>query len=175
MIPVRKDPEAVDAKLIERLGIDVSKWARSRRKRAGLLNVHYLRFERFFVLLASKGDHRFFQEERGYKDVRRDSITFLGHSIGYKQDSNGRWHPSVRIHPKTYRDLKAHFLEQSGRSSARDLLTELNGLPFERYAPVRAQLLCLFRAINGARRMRGLDLLPRGGLWLRRSPVRVFK
>jgi len=42
-IPFNKDPEAVDRKLIQKYGIDVSKRERARRKRAGLPNRHYLR------------------------------------------------------------------------------------------------------------------------------------
>jgi hypothetical protein len=61
-IPPHKDPERVDAKLIARYGIDLSKRERARRKQRGYANLHYLRYERFFVLLATKGEHRF---ERG--------------------------------------------------------------------------------------------------------------
>jgi len=36
VVPDGKDPLAVDRKLIDRYGVDASKWARARRKRAGL-------------------------------------------------------------------------------------------------------------------------------------------
>ena len=105
-IPQRKDPASTDRKLIDRYGIDISKWAGARRKRAGLANVHYLRFDRFFVLLASKGEHRFFEDETAFRDVRRDSIRYQDYSIGYKRDARGIWHPSVRIRPTAYQYLK---------------------------------------------------------------------
>ena len=38
-----RDPSEIDRKLIERYGIDVSKFTRARRKKAGLANIHYLR------------------------------------------------------------------------------------------------------------------------------------
>src|SRR5262245_15327111 len=46
-VPDGKDPVAIDRKLIDRYGAGISKWARARRKRAGLANIQYLRFERF--------------------------------------------------------------------------------------------------------------------------------
>src|ERR1051326_2786433 len=88
-VPERKDPRAVDAKLIERYGIDISKWARARRKRAGHANMQYLRYEQFFVLLATHGEHCFFLEEKNFRDVRRDSISFAGYSIGFKKGADG--------------------------------------------------------------------------------------
>ena len=62
-IPARKDPREVDRKLIERYEIDQTKWSRGWRKKQGLANVQYLRLGRFFLLLATYGEHRFF--ERG--------------------------------------------------------------------------------------------------------------
>ncbi len=59
-IPARKDPRAVDAKLIERYEIGLSKWTKYRRSREGQAKVQYLRYQRFFVLLATHGTQRFF-------------------------------------------------------------------------------------------------------------------
>ena len=172
-VPGHKDPEAVDQKLIAAYGIDISKWARARRKRAGLANVHYLRFERTFVLIATKGEHKFFEEER-YRDVRRDSIHFAGYSIGYKRDGGGKWHASVRIHPDTYRELKAYFLEMASRRKPAELIRELSAIPYARFAPVRAQLLCIVRAVNEMRELAGLEPVQRFDLSLSRTPTTVF-
>src|SRR5438270_14075747 len=62
-IPPDKDPRSVDRKLIEQYGIEISKWSRARRKRAGIASVQYIRFRQFFVLLATEGKHRFFIDE----------------------------------------------------------------------------------------------------------------
>src|SRR4051794_31677789 len=97
-IPARKDPAKVDAKLLAKYGIDVSRWARARRKRAGLANHHYIRFDRFFVLLATPGEGLFFTEEAGaIRDARRVPIKFGGYAIGY---SGG--HVRVRIEKRLY-------------------------------------------------------------------------
>ena len=59
-IPLNKDPEAVDRKLIERYGIDISKWGRARRKRVGFANLHCLRHGRTFVLsLLTRTEQKF--------------------------------------------------------------------------------------------------------------------
>ena len=62
-IPEGKDVRLVDEKLLARYRIDLSKWARARRKRVGFANLHYLRYDRVFLLLATHGSHPFFLEE----------------------------------------------------------------------------------------------------------------
>jgi len=97
-VPEGKDPRVVDEKLLSKYGIAVSRWARARRKREGSANMHYLRFGRLFVLVATAGAHEFFAEESGsIRDFRRDSLCFAGYSIGWKKGRDGRGHPSVRI------------------------------------------------------------------------------
>ena len=84
-IPEGKDPAAVDRKIVERYGIAISKWARARRKRQVLANLQYLRYERTFVLVATKGRHDFFERESGsVRDIRRVPIKFAGYSIGWR-------------------------------------------------------------------------------------------
>src|SRR5688572_3638982 len=60
VVPPGKDPLSVDRKLIAKYGIGVSESTRARRKRSGQANLQYLRHGRFFVILATKGRHRFF-------------------------------------------------------------------------------------------------------------------
>ena len=45
-VPDEKDLEALDAKLLEKYGIVISKWSRARRKQAGLANMQNIRFGR---------------------------------------------------------------------------------------------------------------------------------
>jgi hypothetical protein len=51
-IPADKDPALVDAKLIERYDLGLSRWSRARRRRQGEAAVQYLRYRRFFVLIS---------------------------------------------------------------------------------------------------------------------------
>ena len=64
-IPDHKCVNSVDEKLIERYDIDVSEWRRARNKQLGRANIQYLRHDRFFVLLSTKGEHPFYQLEAG--------------------------------------------------------------------------------------------------------------
>jgi hypothetical protein len=177
-VPNGKDPRATDRKLIERYGINVSRWTRYDRMRAGLGNVHYLRHGRFFVLIASKGRHAFRDREgAAIKDIRETPIRFAGYSIGYGQQK-GRppygWHPSVRIEKTEYGLLKARFRRQAVHASASELGEALRSLPFEPYAPVRQQYLGLLRLVNKRRKIAGLDLVAVEVLRLRRRSVLPF-
>lgn len=159
-VPDGKNPRAVDAKLIEKYGINVSKWTRARRKRLGLANVHYMRYSRFFVLLASPGEHPFFREETQIRDVRRFPIRFAGYSIGYRRGRDEKWHASVRIDAIEFRWLKKRFLERAVTETSERMIERISRLPFEPYAPVRNQYWVLLRGINRRRKLAGLDLLP---------------
>ena len=174
-IPEDKDPAAVDRKLVERYGIAISKWARARRKRQGLANVQYLRHERTFVLLATKGRHDFFGRERAsIRDIRRVPIKFAGYSIGCRKGRDGRWHASVRIDHDDYGKLKAYLSVHACRRRADALATELHRLRYEPYAPIRRQLLNLLRHMNGLRKQAALEPLPIRALRLRRATIRAF-
>jgi hypothetical protein len=170
-IPGKKPPEAIDRKLIDRYGIAISKWARSRRKRAQEANVQYLRLGRFFVLLATHGSHSFFTEEAGaIRDIRRVPIKVGGYAVSYRGG-----HPHVRIANDEYNRLKSYLLDLSVRRSSETLAREFFRLPFEPYAPVRRQVLNLHRAVNRARKTAGYELLPMTCLRLRRKPCRPFE
>jgi hypothetical protein len=170
-VPDRKDPHAVDRKLIEHYGIDHSKWERARRKRAGAANVQYLRFERFFVLLATHGAHPFFDEEGNVvHDARRVPIRFHGYAL-----SHHGGHPHVRIEQAEYNRLKAYFLDVATHRSADQLAAELGRLPFEPYAPVRRQLLAVLRAVNRARGTAAMESVASTCFRFRRQICRPFE
>lgn len=178
-VPSGKDPEAIDRKLVERYGIEVSRWARARRKRAGRASMQYLRFGNFFVLLATVGEHEFFDEERGsIRDFRRrdQRLHFAGYSIGcVRPKGKARWHASVRIHVKRYKEVKAHFLELACHRSEAKLSEEFRRFPFEPYGPVRIQLVAIWKAVNVARRRAGFGPIPLEALRLRRRSVKPFE
>mgnify|MGYP001820341570 CR=1 FL=1 len=81
-----KDPTTLDKRLIEKYGIAISERERSRRKRRGLANLQYIRYQNWFVILATEGHHPFKQlEGNQIRDVRRVSIKFEGYSISYRR------------------------------------------------------------------------------------------
>ena len=137
--------------------------------------VQYIRYGRFFVLMATRGEHRFFTDEPTFRDIRRDSLSFAGYSIGYKLGADRKWHVSVRIHPSEYLKLKAYFLDLATRRSVQKLSLEFQRIPFEPYAPVRRQFLNILRAVNRKRKTAGFELLAVGALQLRRQPVKPFE
>lgn len=170
-VPANKDPAAIDAKLVERYGIACSKFVRYRRKQAGRANVQYIRFRDTFVLLATHGEHPFFADEAGQvRDLRRVPLKVEGYSISAKQ---GR--AVVRIDREEYRALKAYFLSLAVHRSAGFLADEFAAVPYEPYAAVRGQLLCIWRAVNGARELAGFEPVPRECVPARRRIYRPFE
>ena len=174
-IPEHKHAEMVDEKLIGRYGVAMSKWARARRKRAGLAGVQYIRFERTFVIMATQGQHSFFEEEKGaIRDVRKTPIRIGGYSISARRGPDGRLHAHVRIEDGQFRDIKGHLLDNAMRYSMAGLVNLFYEMPFEPYAPVRRQYLLLLRAVNEIRTRAGLKTLPSTILPMRRRIVRAF-
>jgi len=136
-----------------------------------LANLQYLRFGRFFVLLATHGTHPFFEEEASsIRDARKTPIRFRGYAISY---SNG--HPHVRIEHEEYKRLKAYFLDLAPHRSAERLGSELARLPFEPYAPIRRQLLAVLRAVNRKRKRAGFEPVPKSCFRFVRRVCRPFE
>lgn len=181
-VPAGKSPEAIDEKLISKYGIAVSESTRARRKKAGGSNLQYIRHERTFVLLATKGDHRFFdQEAKLIRDIRRVPIRYAGYSISYKPggrkkdgSNDEKWHSHVEIDRQRYLDLRAWFAEQALRQSLPRLAVQLYEIPVAPYAPVRRQMLMILREVNRVRKRAGKRQLPVEVLPLRRRVVRPF-
>lgn len=183
VIPEQKDPERIDQKMIAKYGIDVSATTRWRRKRAGQANLQYIRFRRRFVIMATQGAHRFKEVERAQlRDVRSVPIRIGGYSISCRRggrtrtgERDSRLHSHVQIDWPVYKELKAEFLAIACRRTARQLTQELWLFPFEPYAPVRRQLLTIYKTINQMRRRRRQLLIPKEALPLRRRIVKPFE
>src|SRR5262245_18031015 len=128
-IPESKDPEAIDRKLVQKYGIAIPKWTRARRKRnQGRAAMQYIRHRDFFVLLATEGRHKFFEDEAGIKDIRQVSITYGGYSVSLR---GGRVH--VRIAEEACKDLRAYLLDVAVHRTAANLVAEFYSVPFEPY------------------------------------------
>lgn len=169
-IPGTKDRRLVDAKLIDRYQIDLTKWSRARRKQLGRASVQYLRHEDFFVILATHGEHRFFElEGENVRDARRRAIRYAGYAVAFRGG-----HVQVRIDLPQYRLLKAWFEEEATRRGVAALAKAFYDLPFEPYHLVKKQEFGLLRAVNRRRRAAGLPLVPFECIWLKRRPVKPF-
>lgn len=179
-VPAGKDPAKVDHSIIENYGLEASRHEKSRRKRAGQAGVHYLRLENFFVILATHGKGRFFEREKGVRDVREDPIKFRGYSIALrfdnaqKREGKRKLRGSVRIHADEYVRLKAHALELAKHRSVGEVGSFLWNIPFEPYAPVRQQLLNILRAVNRAREAARFPEVPLRSVRMKRRLVSAF-
>lgn len=169
-IPEGKDPRLVDRKLVDRYGINISKWSRSRRKSAGEARLQYIRYDRRFLLLATHGKHRFFEEERqSIRDARRTPIKAFGYAISHRGG-----HSHVRIEKGEYKRIQAYLMGLATRCSIERVLAVLRRLPYEPYAPVRRQVLNIVRALNRERQALGLDLVNFDEIRFRRRIVKPF-
>lgn len=170
-VPEAKDPADIDAKLIDRYDINVTKWTRARRKRVGLANTQYLRHGRFFVLLATHGKHRFFESERlCIRDARRTPVKYAGYSVSYRGG-----HPHVRIERREYLRIRSWLLDVAASRGSAGVRAEMAALRFEPYAPVRRQLLNLLRAANRELVVRGHARVASTCLRFRRTVGPVFE
>ena len=172
-IPEGRDVEQIDAKILERYGIAVSRWARARRVKAGVTGLHYVRHQRFFAMFAhSKGEHDWWQREEWMHehdvrkhgsrimDITRKPLVHGGYSISFKRSTQtGRGHVAVRIHSKEYRELKAYYLSLAVRRSKESLENEFKAFPFDAWRGVQEQRWVIFQAVNAARKQAGFELL----------------
>jgi len=176
------DAQAVDAKLIRKYGIDVSESTRARRKRAGQANLQYLRHGRLFVILATKGEHRFFIDEaKMIRDLRRVPLKIAGYSISVRRGGrtregkqDDRMHVHVQIERKRFQQETAYLLQFARQREPDRIQRELSLVPFEPYAPVRRQMLSLLRTVNRERKRAGLAEIPPTVLRLRRQVIKPF-
>ena len=179
-LPQGKDPESLDRKLVAKYGIDLSERQRATRKAKGLANMQYIRYENWFLLLATEGHHPFKSQEQ-IRDCRRQPIRFEGYSISYRRGGvtptgggSPKWHACVRIDATTYSQLKSYFVMRAKHRKAATLIEDFRRIPFARYAPIRRQILNIHRAVNHARKQSGFDKVPTESLSLRRKITQPF-
>ncbi len=181
-IPDKKTPSIVDASIVDRYRIDVSEATRWRRKQLGKANLQYIRFERHFVLMATKGEHSFYEQEaRSIRWAGQCSIKVANYSISYRAggrtrrgEKDPKWHSHVQINWEHYKELKAMFVGLSCRRSTMQLARLFYELPFEPYAPVRRQLGAIWAEVNRQRKRAGLPPVPVDVLPFQTKSVKVF-
>ena len=169
-IPVDANSAAVDAKIIGKYGINISRWGRSLRKQRGEANLQYIRLGRFFVILATHGQSLFFElEGEQVQDCRRRPIKVGGYSLSYRGG-----HPHVRIDLQEYLAFKAGMSDLALRMTRVELESVLATPRYVPYAPVRRQVWNVWREVNRVRLAAGLEPVTQECLPLRRRIVRPF-
>ena len=185
--PDGRDYDAIDRRIIEKYEINISKFKRARRKRAGFGNVHYIRYQSFYLLLATPGEHEIFfnsdrdanghllpPEQRGERaslqDARRTPIKFAGYSMSVTKDG-----VKVRIEREHYRDLRAFFAEIATHWSKKNIEEELKKtLKFCPYAPIQAQQHSIISMINDKRKRAGYQRIATNLFPKRYTPCKPY-
>jgi len=202
-VPEDKDPRAVDRKLIERYRVGVDWRERAIDKRAGRAHVHYIRYDRFWILMATHGSHRLFEresrrDEKGrevhIKDARRTPIKFEGYSIGMgvqrekrdariEREANGvarrrTLRVRVAIEQSRFEELRGYMLDVAIRQSPEGIMREFAKIrdEFEPYAGVLGQLKSILKEMNTLRKKRGFAKVSyKAAIQWKFRPVKVFE
>lgn len=169
VIPRGVDRLAVDLHMRAKYEIPRDKHHARRLRQKGRATVRYLRLDDFWIILASHGNCVFLAERR-FSDIRRKRLILYGYSIAHR---NGR--ASVRIHEEQYRMLVEYFRQNAIGWPVSRLAAEIDGLPFERFAPVRRQLIGLIRTVNRERAAWGLDGISYTDIRLAPRSIPVFE
>ena len=187
-VPEGKSIAATDQKLMQKYQVAMNRGQRARRKKAGHANLHYLRYERDWLIVATHGTHQFFLEEgEAVKDVRKHPIHFAGYSLTVRRgeflkkelgeaiaETDGKYRVRVQIAREQLRVLKPYLIELSTKRSSEWLSRGLWNLPFEPYAPVRKQLLSILRVVNSRRQGVGQSKISPSALRMKRLIVKPF-
>jgi len=191
IIPGKKDLQRVDQNIVAKYEIDLPRREQAYRKQQGFAAVRYLRHERFFIILATKGRHKFKDANNNeLRDIHKDWLLYGGYSVRYAQaglkrrtewknpevperDPKRRGH--VRIEQKVYRHLRAQLLELATRRSAEQLAIEFWNVPFDAYQPVQWQLHTIRRAVNELRHKASLGPVPADCIRSRLQPIRRYR
>lgn len=169
-IPDGKDPFKIDQKLLAEYDVSASKAERWRRKQAGRANVQYLRFGQDFILLATHGEHHFFEANAGrIRKLSSHPLKFYGYSVSIKGG-----HCVVRISKEQIKLLRASFQSVSLKKQADELGKAINALPFERYRGVIRQLFQLVKAVNDVRSPAGLPKVKKSCIRAKRRVLKPF-
>ena len=176
IISDRKPAEHVDARLIEKFDIDKSSQARSRAKKRGEANLQYIRLGSLWVMLATEGKHRFFDDNRSksgdkqWHDLRCKALKVGPYAISSKLDGGWkkgasklkRYRTRVTLTREAYKELIAFYEDKAVHWSRENLETrfEALGQQYLAYRPIREQLIHLVKRVNRNRKLSGYEVIP---------------
>lgn len=149
-IPEGKQLPEIDAKLLNYYDVTYRHHVRTQRKKKGLANVIYIRFERTFILMATEGIHPAFDAivSHTFHDT---PLYFSGYAIGLRATK-----AHVIIEPKRFKRLRAVSNKIALHPQDR-VTTYLRTLSPFRFRGVNEQRWKLFRAVNKKRKKAGLS------------------
>lgn len=178
-----KDPLALDQKMVRLWNLDRKEWRWAKRSRGSESNVHYVRFRRTYVLLATAGRPEkkgrrpwrrgeipprgeFFEQHPNHIDLKDVGLKLFGYNI---KSTYSRAHNRRRVFIRLQREkafprIKASLLRKAtlSRYQQREAMeAAFWHLPILWYGPVREQLSSVLRAVNRIRSRAGLSELRR--------------
>lgn len=148
-IPTHKDAAKIDTKLVLLYDVTYNRRLRAARKKKGIRNIIYLRYQSQFILLATEGTHKQFDRLK-FCDFRTQSFHFYYYSIMVKNEK-----PSIRIQQKIYiqRRKKARIIAHHQHEKVEGFLKEISPYSFK---GINEQRWKLYKLVNQKRKTAGL-------------------
>ena len=153
VVPGRLTPHELDDRLIGKFGLDISRDRRSSHRAAGDGSIHYLRYDRFWVLISTPAinGNPFFTEntepktgEHLWHDVWTRAIMFHGYAI---RAPAGKL--LIKVERHEFKRLKNELLELAKVVPVERLTTILKQrFRYEQYPGVQEQLYHLVKCLN---------------------------
>lgn len=142
-IKTNKEDKAlnIDAKIINKYNIDLSKDQRARRKKKKLANFYYLRWRNVFIILHTDGeldveiDDSFFDIRVKQKEVNRLKIKVseaIEFNIALQYKDSSKRSVTVALSNATYKNFKAEIddlIQHKQVNKLEDFFANLRGLP----------------------------------------------
>lgn len=149
-IPEERELKEIDEKLLRAYDVTFNRMARKRRRENGEGVVSYVRYDRWFVLLATEGRHEAF-DRLAWRDIRSCPLQLWGYSIGEKGGS-----PWVTISARRMKGISrfARKISLGPEYRVRSFLQSVFRL---RFPGVVWQEEKLLRRINRRRKKAGLS------------------
>ncbi|MDJ0591895.1 MAG: hypothetical protein QNJ72_18190 [Pleurocapsa sp. MO_226.B13] len=147
-IPATKDIVEVDQKILAAYSITFHRTTRAIRRKKGLANVMYIRFQYTFILLATYGIHEAFDNIVSF-DFHATPLHFRGYSLGIKQGK-----PRLIIAPTRYRAIRSQLQEIALHNQSKVTAYFQRISPF-RFAGINQQKWKLFLEVNRRRKQAG--------------------
>lgn len=183
-VPARKEPAAIDEKLLSKYELRKTRRQRAYRKSRGLPNGHYFRHGRTWIVMATSRE--FFlavdTQERPL-DLRETPIRAFGYSVSLRRDGSAmrrgehRYRASVRLDLVTYREVRAYFEGLALHRSEDRLAAEFwrESSRWQAYAPVHRQFRAILWRVNEQRKRAGYDPVPVGCIRRYRTHPKHFR
>lgn len=151
-IPPTKDVNRVDRKILTSYSVTFHRTTRANRRKKGLANAIYIRFNYTFILLATSGTHEAFDRIVS-RNFHTTPLHFRGYSLGFKQGK-----PHLIITPTRYKAIRKELQNIALHNQSKVTAYFQRISPF-RFAGINQQKWKLFVEVNKRRKIAGVALI----------------